>query len=87
MLTVKVSSKGQIVIPIKLREKYGLDQGVEVSILEFPNEIVIIPLPKDAIQAARGMFESKKSVREMLEEARREERDLERSKKRTRRAS
>lgn len=77
MVKANVSSKGQIVIPKELREKYGLDQGSKVGILEYPNEIVIVPLPRDAVKAARGMFASKKTVREMLEEVRREERRLE----------
>lgn len=77
MVKVNVSSKGQIVIPKELREKYGLDQGTQVGILEYPNEIVIVPLPKNAVKAARGMFVAKKPVRKMLEEARAEERKLE----------
>lgn len=77
MVKVNVSSKGQIVIPKELREKYGLDQGTQVGILEYPNEIVIVPLPKNAVKAARGMFVTKKPVRKMLEEARAEERKLE----------
>lgn len=80
MVKVNVSSKGQIVIPKELREKYGLDQGTEVGILEYPNEIVIVPLPRDAVKAARGMFASRKSVREMLEEVCREERKIEKRK-------
>ncbi|MDP3013682.1 MAG: AbrB/MazE/SpoVT family DNA-binding domain-containing protein [Candidatus Subteraquimicrobiales bacterium] len=87
MQTLRVSSKGQIVIPIELREKYGLEKGVKIGILEFPEEIVIVPLPRDAIKAAKGMLQSKKSVRRMLEDARKEERSLEHSKKRTRKAS
>lgn len=87
MYTIKVSSKGQIVVPIKLRQKYGLDQGVEVGLLEFPNEIVIVPIPEDTIKAAKGMFQSKKTVRNMLEEARREEQCLEKNINKTKRAS
>ena len=82
MVKVNVSSKGQIVIPKELREKYGLDQGTKVGILEYPNEIVIVPLPRDAVKASKGMFASKKSVRKMLEEARREESKLEKRKQR-----
>ena len=87
MYRIKMSSKGQIVIPIKLREKYHLEQGAEVAILEYPEEIVIVPLPKDAVKEARGMLKSKKSVRQMLEEARREERRLDKRFKKTRKAS
>lgn len=80
MVKVKVSSKGQIVIPKELREKYGMQQGTTVGVLEYPNEIVIVPLPKDAVKAAKGMFESEKSIREMLDKVRREERRLEKPK-------
>lgn len=87
MTAMRVSSKGQIVIPVELREKYGLEKGVRVGVFEFPNEIVVVPLPKDAVRAAKGMLKTKKTVRGMLEEARREEFDVERAKKRTRKAT
>lgn len=86
MVTVTVSSKGQIVIPKEIREKYGLDQGAKVGVLEYPNEIVIVPLPEDTVKEARGLFSSKKPVRRMLAEAREEEKRLERP-KRKRKAS
>lgn len=77
MVTVTVSSKGQIVIPKELREKYGLDQGTKVAVLEYPNEIVVVPLPGDTVKESRGLFSSKKPIRKMLAEARKEEKRLE----------
>ncbi|MFA4641398.1 AbrB/MazE/SpoVT family DNA-binding domain-containing protein [Pyrococcus kukulkanii] len=35
MVTVKVSSKGQIVIPKVIREKFGIREGDELEILDF----------------------------------------------------
>ena len=86
MVTVIVSSKGQIVIPKELREKYGLDQGTKVAVLEYPNEIVVVPLPGDTVKESRGLFSSKKPIRKMLAEARKEEKRLEKP-KRNRKAS
>ena len=45
-MPVKVSSKGQIVLPAELRKKYGIKAGEDVEILDFGGEIVIVPVPK-----------------------------------------
>jgi len=46
MTSVKVSTKGQIVLPADIRKKYGIEEGGEVEILDFGKEIVIVPVPK-----------------------------------------
>ncbi len=45
-MPVKVSSKGQVVLPAELRKKYGIEAGENVEILDFGGEIVIVPVPK-----------------------------------------
>jgi AbrB family looped-hinge helix DNA binding protein len=75
MVTVKVSSKGQIVLPKSLREKFGINPGDEVEILDFGNEIVLVPLKRGI--KLRGLVKFEKSVKEMLKEVRAEEEELE----------
>ncbi|MBP1912207.1 AbrB/MazE/SpoVT family DNA-binding domain-containing protein [Thermococcus stetteri] len=75
MVTVKVSSKGQIVLPKSIREKLGINPGDEVEVLDFGNEIVIVPIKKDV--RLRGLVKFGKSVREILKETRAEEEELE----------
>lgn len=45
-MPAKVSTKGQLVLPVKIRKKYGIAPGKEVEILDFGSEIVIITPPE-----------------------------------------
>ena len=45
METVKLSSKGQIVIPKEIRDNHHLSAGTEFSIVFVGNEIRLKPLP------------------------------------------
>jgi len=75
MVTVKVSSKGQIVLPKAIREKFGIKEGDELEVLDFGNEIVIVPVKKDL--KLRGLVKFEKPVKEILREIRKEEEELE----------
>ncbi|WP_297457858.1 AbrB/MazE/SpoVT family DNA-binding domain-containing protein [Thermococcus sp.] len=75
MVTVKVSSKGQIVLPKAIREKFGIKEGDELEVLDFGDEIVIVPVKKDL--KLRGLVKFEKPVREILQEIRKEEEELE----------
>ncbi|WP_297506116.1 AbrB/MazE/SpoVT family DNA-binding domain-containing protein [Thermococcus sp.] len=75
MTIVKVSSKGQIVLPKAIREKFGIKEGDELEILDFGDEIVIVPVKKGL--KLRGLVKFEKPVREILREIRKEEEELE----------
>ena len=77
MSTVKVSSRGQLVIPVEIRKKHGIKAGDRIEILDFGDQIVMIPV-KDAIRDAKGWLHSDQSVLQMLREARKEEKLAER---------
>ena len=66
MAVVKVSQKGQVLIPKKIREKYGVKPGSNVQILEQPKGIVIKPAPDDPIAAACGFLKGDFSLTEDL---------------------
>ncbi len=72
MYAVKVSARGQMVIPKEIRRRYRIDAGDEVELLDFGDQIVMIPI-KDPIRDAKGWLHSEKSVYQMLKEAREEE--------------
>ncbi len=75
MTTVKISSKGQIVLPKSIREKFGIKEGDELEVLDFGEEIVIVPLKKGL--KLRGLVKFEKPVKEILREVRAEEEELE----------
>ena len=90
MPTVTVSTKGWVVIPREIRERYNIRPGDKVHIVDYAGRIAIIPAMKDPIREARGMLKGGRSLTGLLLEERRherlrEERDVERwdSSKRT----
>jgi AbrB family looped-hinge helix DNA binding protein len=76
----KVSPKGQIVIPKRLRDKLGIRKGEKVAIEEADEVVLVMKKAKDPVQAMRGLFKgkTKKSSVELVRQLRDEwERDLE----------
>ena len=53
----RVTSKGQIVIPKKLREKYGIRPSSSIHWIEKEEGILMVPDSDDPITSARGMLE------------------------------
>lgn len=75
MTTVKVSTKGQIVLPKVIREKFGIKEGDELEVLDFGNEIVIVPVKKGI--ELMGILKFDKPLKEIMKEVRAEEEELE----------
>jgi AbrB family looped-hinge helix DNA binding protein len=51
-----VTSKGQLVVPARLRRKYGIKKGTKVRFIERDREIVLQPLTRQYIRGACGML-------------------------------
>jgi len=77
-MPVKISTKGQIVLPAELRRKYGIEAGSEVEILDFGGEIVIVPVPKSK---GKGFLKFKRRLDEIIAEYKKEEKEKEEMKR------
>jgi AbrB family looped-hinge helix DNA binding protein len=66
MATVKILTKGQVVIPAKLRKKYHITQGSELEVLEYGGVIHLIPPVADPIAAAMGCLPKTPSLAKRL---------------------
>jgi AbrB family looped-hinge helix DNA binding protein len=62
MYTATISTKGWVVIPKNLREKYGLKKGTRVQVVEYGQAIALVPLPDDPVQALYGMLKDGPSL-------------------------
>ena len=80
METGSVTSKGQLVIPARLRRKYGIQPGTKVRFIERDNEILLQPVTKEYIQNVCGLFKSKTSVTKMLLKERAKDKEREEAK-------
>lgn len=74
METITISAKGQIVIPSRIRKKFGLKKGDKLTIMEEDGFIKMLP-PTD-ITTLCGTWSDldPKAVRKQIEEMRRVDR-------------
>ena len=79
-MIVKVSSKGQIVLPAELRRKYGIEAGSRLGIVEYAGAIYLVPTSEDPIEELRGMLAGTGYSSEEFVAERRAERDREEAK-------
>jgi len=68
----KVTSKGQVVIPKKLREKYGIRTATAIRWIEKDQGILMVPESEDPIVAARGMLKGSGILKAFMKEKKRE---------------
>ena len=71
-----VTVKGQVVIPSKLRRKFGMKKGTQVFIYEKDGEIVVRPITDEYIEGMAGMTGTKGKLLKALEEEKAKERML-----------
>jgi len=74
MEKVKVSPKGQIVIPKLLRDKFGIKEGEEVIVEGLEEGVLVMKKTKEPVKAMRGLFRGmfKKSSVELVRELRKD---------------
>ncbi|MBI2874345.1 MAG: AbrB/MazE/SpoVT family DNA-binding domain-containing protein [Firmicutes bacterium] len=64
MTRVKVSPKGQIVIPSELRAKYKIQAGTELEVRESAGRLYLFPVLTDPVEQARGILKGGRSLTE-----------------------
>ena len=71
-----VTTKGQLVIPSKLRRKYSIRKGTKVAFLEDGERLVLQPLTPEYLRSLRGSLSGRPSALKRLLEERKRERNL-----------
>jgi len=69
-ISSKVTSKGQVVIPKKLRVKYGIRSSTAIRWVEKDQGILMVPESEDPIVEARGMLKGSGILKAYLKEKR-----------------
>lgn len=80
MDTAYVTTKGQLVIPARIRRKLGIRPGTKVCFIERGNDILFQPVTREYIRGMSGMLKSATSVTEDLLEERKKDRQREEGK-------
>ena len=71
-----VTVKGQIVIPAKLRRKFGIKKGTQVYVYERDGEIAIKPITDDYIRNMAGIAGTQGKLLKALMVEKAKEREL-----------
>ena len=75
-----LTSKGQLLIPKRLRTKYGIKSGVKIIFEETENGVIIRPLNEDFFNSFAGILKSTGNLKAEMKEFKEEEKSLERRK-------
>jgi len=66
--------KGQIVIPVTLRRKYGIKTGTKIIVTDIGDAIVLKPVTEQYLRNLQGSLKGKGGLKALIEE-RRKDRD------------
>jgi AbrB family looped-hinge helix DNA binding protein len=67
-----VSAKGQIVIPIALRRKYGIKSGTKIIVTDAGDAIILKPVTEQYLKNLQGSLKGKGALKVLLEERRKD---------------
>ena len=74
--TSVVTTKGQLVIPARIRRRHGIKGGTRVCLIEHGEEIVLRPLTPEYFQKAAGILGTDGKVLKAFLAEKRKEREL-----------
>ena len=74
--TSVVTTKGQLVIPARLRRRFGIKKGTRVTFVEDAGRIIVQPVTREFIRGLRGSLKGEPSALAALLEERTRERTL-----------
>ncbi|HMG83714.1 MAG TPA: AbrB/MazE/SpoVT family DNA-binding domain-containing protein [Ferruginibacter sp.] len=77
METSVLTSKGQILIPKRLRMKYGIKSGIKVAFIETPQGVVLKPMDENFFNQFVGMLKDEAPSKEEYTAWKKEEKSKE----------
>ena len=73
--TVNFGTKGQVVIPRRLRKEFEIEEGTKATVVSTPEGILLKPITRTYIRSLRGSLKGTKAMETFMAERKRE-RDL-----------
>ncbi|MFA6560427.1 MAG: AbrB/MazE/SpoVT family DNA-binding domain-containing protein [Verrucomicrobiia bacterium] len=72
METARVKSKGQLVVPAKIRRRFNIKPGTRIVFIEENGRLIMQPVTREYIESFHGIFNlkpgEKSAVQELLED-------------------
>ena len=81
MDSVYVTTRGRIVIPVRLRRKLCINPGTKVCFIERGSDILFQPVTKEYVRSVCGMLKDKTSAAAELLIERKKDREREQAKR------
>lgn len=68
------TSKGQVVIPSKIRKQLGIKDGtyLQIAINDLTKQIILTPVTREYVRSLRGKYKGKGLMKAFLAEKKRE---------------
>lgn len=55
-MTITVSARGQMVIPVSIRKRYSIKPNTKVELIDLGKEVVIVPILEQPLAKSRGIL-------------------------------
>ena len=72
METVNFGTKGQVVIPRRLRKEFEIENGTKATVVSTPEGILLKPITRSYIKSLRGSLKGTKAMETFMAERKRE---------------
>ena len=76
METSVVTTKGQIVVPSKIRHKFNIKKGTKIAFIEQNGKLIIQPLNENYFDALAGILGTDGNMLKSLIDDKKRERDI-----------
>jgi AbrB family looped-hinge helix DNA binding protein len=73
--TVNFGTKGQVVIPRRLRKEFEIEEGTKATVVSTPEGILLKPITRSYIKSLRGSLKGTKAMETFMAE-RKSEREM-----------
>ena len=70
--TVNFGTKGQVVIPRRLRREFEIEEGTKASVMSTPEGILLKPITRAYIKSLRGSLKGTRAMETFMAERKRE---------------
>ncbi len=66
--------KGQIIIPSKVRKKFGIREGtrIQIEVDELAHRIILTPITREYVHSLRGKYKGRGLLKALMAEKKRE---------------
>jgi len=70
--TVRFTTKGQVVIPAKIRREFQIEDGTKASVMTTPDGILLRPITRSYINSLRGSMKGRGIMKAMMADRKQE---------------